>query len=212
MQTETEATPKQAILTWAEKHGVTMSAQFVPFSQSRNKGEESPSLNWRVTLHKRYSGVHAGMSSSNERLDIPAETRDILTTDYSAGCAHCPAYKRNDFKPGDKKFFTRRAIAHECETGFEAGDVTEGWIGDKKKEGRRVRILPEFDSVLWSLSMDSSVIDAGGFEQWAADLGYDTDSRKAEVIYRECLDIALKLRAALGNEAMRELAEAGQDY
>lgn len=189
MQTETAITPKQAILTWAEKHGVTMSAQFVPFSQSRNKGEKSPSLNWRVTLSRN--------------------GRDILATDYSAGCGHCPAYKASIKEMGGKDCVMRaEAIRMECETGKKALVMPSGQVFVSNK----VAILPELDSVLWSLSMDSSVIDAGGFEQWAADLGYDTDSRKAEAIYRECLDIALKLRAALGDEAMRELAEAGQDY
>lgn len=52
----------------------------------------------------------------------------------------------------------------------------------------------------------------GDFEQWAADFGYDTDSRKAEKIYQECLRGALKLRAAIGQEGMDALREACQDY
>lgn len=189
MNTETAVTPKQAILAWAERHGVAMSAQFVPFSQSRNKGEKSPSLNWRVTLSRN--------------------GRDILTTDYSAGCGHCPSYgPQFGADSYAKNRETRARVMHECETGRACGKYYHN-IGYSPNGAP---ILPEFDSVLWSLSMDSSVIDAGGFEQWADDLGYDTDSRKAEATYRECLDIALKLRAALGDEALRELAEAGQDY
>ena len=32
------------------KHGITLASVFVPFSQSRNKGEKNPSLNWKVTI------------------------------------------------------------------------------------------------------------------------------------------------------------------
>ena len=63
----TEQTPKDRILQWAAKHGATMTAEFIPFSQSRNKGDKSPSLNWRVTIQRN--------------------GRAVLTTDYSAGCA-----------------------------------------------------------------------------------------------------------------------------
>ncbi len=176
-------TPKQQIEAWAAQHGVTMAAEFVPFSQSRNKGEKSPSLNWRVTIKR--------------------DGRDIRTTDYSAGCGHCPsskivveggAYHRKNIK--------ERNIAEECETG-KAG------INCPNK-GKA--LLPDLADVLYSLSMDSSVLDAGGFESWASDYEYDTDSRKAEDIYRACLDIALKLRSGLGETALQELCEACQDY
>lgn len=64
------------------------------------------------------------------------------------------------------------------------------------------------------------VFAAGGFENWASEYGYDTDSRKAESIYQACLDIALKLRGdialklrgAIGDSGMVELQTAFQDY
>ena len=177
--TQTEATPKERITQWAEKHGATMAVEFVPLSRSRNAGEKFPTLNWKVTIQRN--------------------GRNVLTTDYSAGCAHCPAdkmkveggaYHRRNVKEG--------AIAWECEHG-------------KSSQGRKP-ILPDFVNVLWSLSMDYSVLDAGGFESWAGDLGYYTDSRKAESIYQACIEIALALRGAFGDAGMVELAEAGQDY
>jgi hypothetical protein len=187
--TETEVTPKERITAWAERHGVTMRAEFVPFSQSRNRGEKSPSLNWRVTLER--NGC------------------DILTTDYSAGCGHCPGYgPQYGADSYAKNRETRARVAHECETGRKCGKYY-GNIGYTQKGAA---ILPDLDSVLWSLSMDSSVLDAGGFESWADEFGYDADSRAAEAIYRACIDTALKMRAALGDAAMAELAEAGQDY
>ena len=43
-------------------------------------------------------------------------------------------------------------------------------------------------------------------------LGYDPDSRKAEGIYRACLELALKLRNGLGEKLLAELREAVADY
>lgn len=74
------------------KHNLTVDSVFVPFSQSRNAGEKSPSLNWKVTLK------HNG--------------RKVLTTDYSAGCGHAPSYKQ-----GDNTVFTHERVLNECERG-----------------------------------------------------------------------------------------------
>lgn len=165
-----------------DKLGLTISAVFVPFSQSRNKGEKSPSLNWLVTVKK--------------------DGRDILTTDYSAGCGHCPAYKAKGLG-SQYSVMRHNAIQYECEHGKGAT------LAFPQKPGP---ILPDTIDVLHSLAMDSDVLDAGGFESWAGDLDYDVDSRKAEAIYRACLDIALKLRAALGDAGLMELRTAFQDY
>lgn len=63
-----------------------------------------------------------------------------------------------------------------------------------------------------SLVSDADVLDCSTFEEWADNLGYDKDSRKAEATYRECLALALKLRNGLGEAALAELREAAQDY
>lgn len=46
------------------------------------------------------------------------------------------------------------------------------------------------------------------FEDWADDLGYNTDSRKAEAIFRACVDSTMTLRTMLGErfERAREIA------
>ena len=73
-------------------------------------------------------------------------------------------------------------------------------------------LKPELRDVLYSLSMDASVLDSSCFEEWANELGYEADSRKAEGIYKACLDIALKLRNALGEAGLEKLRTACQDY
>lgn len=54
--------------------------------------------------------------------------------------------------------------------------------------------MPELADVLDCLVSDaSSVRNSRGFEDWCADLGYDTDSRKAEKTYKTCERQADKL-------------------
>lgn len=60
---------------------------------------------------------------------------------------------------------------------------------------------PTVDEVLDCLASDAaSVENASGFEDWCNDLGYGTDSRKAERTYREIGRQAERLKAVLGDE------------
>lgn len=67
---------------------------FIPFSQSRNKGEKLESLNWKV--------------------DIFYKSSFVMTVDYMQGQAHCPSYKWKD------SYIRRKGISFECESGFKA--------------------------------------------------------------------------------------------
>lgn len=167
--------------------GLKITAEFVPFSKSRNAGEKSPSLNWQVTIAREGRG-------------------GAFIVDYSAGCGHCPGYKQSF---GRETVEQRERVAWECENGFASAGAS--WPEFYRKPGAK-RIKPEPESVIWSLIQDASVLDAGGFESWAGDLGYDTDSRKAETIYKACIETALKLRALVGDEGLRLLQTAGEDF
>ena len=151
--------------------GLTVESVFVPWSESRNKGEKLPSLNWVVSLKRNGALVWAGA--------------------YSAGCGHCPS----------KEEPARR---WECENGRKASAVRGRGTGPELK--------PDAIDVLYSLVMDADALDAGGFEEWAGDLGYDVDSRKAEKTYNACIGIGLKLRRHLGEGGIVKLREAFQDY
>lgn len=129
----------------------------------------------------------------------------ILTTDYSAGVAHCPAYKASIIKMGGHNSIMREQhINWECEHGRESVGIFE--------RGTKYVIEPDPCDVIASLVMDSDVLDADGFEGWANNIGFDTDSRKAETIYKTCLNIALKLRNGIGEAGLQKLREACQDY
>jgi hypothetical protein len=53
--------------------------------------------------------------------------------------------------------------------------------------------------------------DYATFEQWASDLGYDSDSRSAAT-YLACLAIGLALRAGIGDSGLATLQAARSDY
>lgn len=181
---ETE-TPRAKIQAAMQTLGLVVSAKFVPFSQSRNKGEKNPSLNWIVTLARN--------------------GREILSTDYMAGSGHAPANKCQD-KPAKHWM-----VAWECEHGGTA--IGCRWGRDPEAYGTKPGSLkPDACDVIHSLVLDSEVLDYATFESWASDFGYDADSRKAEKIYQACLAIALPLRNGIGEAGLAMLREAGQDY
>ncbi len=60
---------------------------------------------------------------------------------------------------------------------------------------------PTAGDVMNCLCSDAASIEnATGFEDWASELGMDTDSRRAEAIYEQCDEQAGELRAFLGND------------
>lgn len=157
-------------------------AQFVPKNQSRNKDQEDPSLNWRITLKRVDAG--AGMT---------------FTTDYMQGIAHVPGYSQFD----RSKFHTDR-IAQAAVTGkYHATKV--GFF-------MKPLPAPELRDILYSLVSDSDVLETSGFEEWASNLGYNTDSRKAEATYRECVEQALRFKALVGQPNLDKLRDLFQGY
>lgn len=66
-------------------------------------------------------------------------------------------------------------------------------------QGSAHKRAPQAEDVLDCLASDAaSVENARGFEDWADELGYDTDSRKAERTYDVCRQQANHLRRFLG--------------
>ena len=184
----TQETTAETIEATAAKLGLTMTAKFVPWSLSRNAGEKEPSLNWKVTILRN--------------------GKEIMTMDYMAGCGHCPSHKQTF---GKKPYGYDDVIRWECEHGKRGQ-----WSHNRDCAVLHVRmdgpIMPKLADVLHSLAMDADAIEYKDFEAWASEFGYDVDSRKAEATYRACLDIALKLRAAMGDAGLQELREAVSGY
>lgn len=171
---------KQVLTNLLAELGIDLRAEFVPWSKSRHAKEKDKSLNWKVTLLK--------------------DNRPILTTDYSAGIGHCPAYNLG-YKNSMLRMTTDRYndIVFECEKGVQAAN-------------KHKPILPCLVDVVNSLVLETDVLDYGSFEEWANSLGYNSDSREAEKIYQLCLSNSLKLRNGLGDTILSQLRSAYQDY
>jgi hypothetical protein len=70
--------------------------------------------------------------------------------------------------------------------------------------------VPELPGLLHCLTMDASALDVD-FEEWAADLGYNPDSRKDHALYEECRSQSRRFKKCVG-EHFDAIAEALQDY
>lgn len=75
--------------------------------------------------------------------------------------------------------------------------------------GSGITKSPDYDSVMACLVRDAEALNHT-FENWANELGYDTDSRKAYATWEECCNNARKLIAA-GIDLQAE-SERLQDY
>lgn len=167
--------------------GLAVDCAFVPFSASRNRAEPRPSLNWRCAVTRNGKPI-VGLEA----------------VDYSQGSGHCPASKAGA-KRWPCKADLASAIALECETGRRAKPD----FGGRPYRSPDPIKAPSVVDVVSALCRDSDALEYARFEDWAADLGFDPDSRKGEACYRECLASALALRAAVGDsnlQALRDLA------
>lgn len=63
---------------------------------------------------------------------------------------------------------------------------------------------PALDDVMECLCSDAiAIINTGCFEEWADELGFDDDSRKAEAMYRQARHQTEELRRVLGDDFER---------
>lgn len=78
--------------------------------------------------------------------------------------------------------------------------------------GPAIQNEPSAADVIACLLMDvEGIKSSGGFEEWARDLGYDPDSRRAKGIYNACRNQVEKVERLLG-EDYELFVEAAQDY
>jgi hypothetical protein len=197
--------PADLVKAWAETHGVTMVATFVPYSVAKAARKD-----WSETA----SGPWVGMTW---KISLQRNGREFLATDYSAGIGHCPGYKVSESELNRSTRPARIAKQILCEWECEHGkagrfsEIMGGSAGVVPKTGAKP-LLPALEDVLSSISMDASALDEASFEDWADSLGYDRDSRRAEGIYKACMEIATRLRAAVGEAGLEALRTACQDY
>lgn len=170
--------------TFVNSLGLEYSATFVPQSASRNSAEKNRSLNWRVSIRSQRG---AGTT---------------IATDYMQGIGHIP----KDPQVTAHHKGARRDCIMIDEYERQCAETGKYGMGNHKTIP-----APALLEVLYGLVLDSDA-DEYSFEAWADNLGYDTDSRKAESVYNACREIGQKLRLMLGAENLAKLRELFQDY
>jgi hypothetical protein len=155
-----------------------------------------------------YSAKFKPMSQPNAKRPQELQVHWTITIgdmqfDYQTGVGHLP--KQFAKLVNSNKIMDFAELQRICEQGRYGQTLHRFWHRDDTTH-------PTAASVLYCLLSDSDALDSPTLEEWASDLGYDTDSRKAEQIYRACIENGLKLRRVLGESNMVKLRELLQDY
>lgn len=109
---------------------------------------------------------------------------------------------------------TVKHLGQETETSGQFRDTKDKWRCIISRPGFKGKFVtpfscgsghngkaPELPDVLDCMASDSATVEnARGFEDWAGELGYETDSRAHEKIYKAVQRQRDKLKAFLGDE------------
>ena len=163
--------------------------------QREDWGADSDAITWSVIVYRK--------------------GKQVLTCMYTMGSGHFTKpehiekyrnmYKRlHDMIPGTDRFLQVLETKRPS-TPWIDPDTARNHL---RKMAQTIGVEPKTDEVLASLiSEGSAYFDAMRFEDWASDIGYDTDSRKAERMFNECRETGAKLSAVLNREELDSLRE-----
>lgn len=86
-------------------------------------------------------------------------------------------------------------------------------LGHRKIDSfkRKCPVYPAVADLLYSLQSGTSACEQS-FDDWCADYGYDTDSRKALDVYLLCQQNSAKYNQLFSREQREAIAELMQDY
>lgn len=136
--------------------------------------------------------------------------KQVAQFPYSEGVGHVKGYQAYH----KTRYDTAQAEARyrkTCETGL---------VQEREFSRPITQPAPDMLDVLYCLVSDASVRHASTYEEWAAEYGYDADSRKGEQVYRDCQKQTTDLLRVLGGgtvgraalERLEKLEELFQDY
>lgn len=179
------------IAEFIAKHGVTMTAEPTTHNPHMMALDTPDEKRWQKEAAHYLCQING--------------PRGTVETTFSVGVGILDHWARENKKA---KTATERELLSRALHPYARYNKTDSDILDAMRARWRKAYRPDLESVLDCLASDShSVRNARHFEEWAADCGYDTDSRRAETTYRICEKIAAQLEDALGREAFDELLE-----
>lgn len=145
-------------------------------------------------------------------VELVHKGKPVLTTSYKFGIGYVDLRKESS-KEGSAPLIVRNVLerwrARPHANFFEKQLQAEAAALLAKHQDVR----PQLDDVVHSLLLDGAAyFDAIPFEEWAADLDYDPDSRKAEAIYKLCCEHGRAMTYALGRDVVERLRKRFEGY
>lgn len=170
---------------WAARHGVTLHAVNIPHRPDRDDRDsawDSQALHFMATL------------------SLP-DGKPLWSGCYSVGSAFPEMWAKTRAAPHAAK----RALA-ELRTMPNRRSVYAAEQAEIIREAYKRAAPLDVGDILLSLQMDLSGADQP-FADWAADLGMDTDSRRALRMYEQCVATREAFRSRLNPDAFRQFLE-----
>lgn len=94
-----------------------------------------------------------------------------------------------------KSDWQKTATNYSVKLSFEGRTMTAQWWAGS------LAGIPSLTDVISTLCLDSSSVDGvDSFEEWAENIGYDTDSREAERIYKATVSQAKRFKKFIGQD------------
>lgn len=171
--------------------------------------------------------IPALSESWNNYTDSLCKDGELTELQYN----HCPAWDDEIPESDPAYILESMGVSIDVEFRRERPDPT---IGDMPKGTTHWRILirragetielfysmgpactgePELCEVFYSILADTSDIDSGyDFEEWAENLGFDPDSRRAESAFQACRRELSDLKRLFKESEISDLREIFQDY
>lgn len=152
------------------------------------------------------------------RVELRFNDKPILETDYKLGVGHvdCQNPKVDTSLAGVKLRLSsdEESLLRIWQRKPHAQFVSKPtWATVAAKLATYQKVAPSLPDVVHSLLLDGEPYFNGeSFEDWASNFGYETDSRKAEEIYKACMEIGRQLKRGLPHDTITKAREILQDY
>lgn len=200
---EHESETVETFETFAARHGLTLEAKNVPFRFPTRKADsqwDKSALHFAVTIY----GTPEARTGA-----CPV----IWQGCYSVGAAHPVMWAQREAKKAKNRLGWlgggrgSRSLVSKLQQSPRAEPVDYAEARAAILALYRKLAPLQIADILESLQSDVSGIEDSTFEDWADDLGYDTDSRSALKTFETCRETARAMRAGLGREAFRAFLE-----
>lgn len=156
-----------------------LTATISPHGVRAMSKDESPMCAWIVTFTNAKTGRSENFDYFTGYGCGPDWSEQWLSRNYQE-VANVPKHKR--YSIADKALLCRISHAHNFKAKWK----------------------PDAIEILNAIARDGDALECT-FEDWAADYGYDSDSRKAESIYRACQENALRLKKILSTDKIETI-------